>query len=65
MKTVESLLREIGIKANLGTWTDEQGHHAICYTRKQGNSWVRILKDAGYKAKLVYDNYAYIVIFNK
>jgi len=61
----EDILNNLGIKSSLGAWQDNEGYHAICYTRKQGNTWVAILQDAGYKAKVVYDNYAYIVIFNK
>ena len=63
MKTAEEILNELGIKVTLGSWKDDNGYHAICYTRKQGNTWVDILSKAGYNAKVVYDNYAYIVIF--
>ena len=63
MKKTDEILASLGIKSSLGAWEDDEGHHAICYTRKQGNTWVAILQSAGFEAKVVYDNYAYIVIF--
>ena len=64
MTKVEEILNDLGIKCSLGTWEDES-YHAICYTRKQGNTWVAILKKAGYEAKVDYEQYAYIVNFRK
>lgn len=65
MKTAEEILNKLGIKVSLGSWKDDEGYHAICYTRKQGNTWVAMLQEAGYKAKVVYDTYAYIVVFKE
>jgi len=65
MKKAEDILKDLGIKSSLGAWQDDNGYHAICYTRKQGNTWVSKLQTAGYQAKVIYDNYAYIVVFQK
>jgi hypothetical protein len=65
MTKTEEILNNLGIKCSLGSWETDDTHHAICYTRKQGNTWVDILSKAGYSSKVVYDNYAYIVIFQK
>ena len=65
MTKTEEILNNLGIKCSLGSWETDDTYHAICYTRKQGNTWVDILSKAGYSSKVIYDNYAYIVIFQK
>ena len=65
MTKVEEILKELGIKCSLGTYEYDGKYHAICYTRKQGETWVRKLEAAGYKAGIDYDNYAYMVVFVK
>lgn len=63
MTKTEEILNSLGLKCSLGSWETADGYYAICYNRKQGRTWVDILQRAGYKAKVVYDNYAYIVHF--
>ena len=65
MTKTEEILNSLGLKCSLGSWEAEESYHAICYNRKQGRTWVDTLSKAGYNAKVVYDNYAYIVIFQK
>ena len=67
MSETEKILESLGLKCTLGSWRDEKSgqHHAICYNRKQGNTWVRKLEKAGYTAWLFYEQYAYTVTFYK
>ena len=65
MEQAEKILSELGLKCSLGSWSNENGYYAICYNRKQGNTWVDKLTKAGYRASVYYEQYAYIVHFKK
>ena len=65
MTEAEKILKSLGLKCSLGSWEHEGWHEAICYNRKQGDTWVKKLEAAGYKAWVYYEQYAYIVCFQK